>query len=84
MTATPERPVFFVSDSTGITAETLGNALLAQFPATRFSRRVLPFVDSVDHARRAVEEIASVADREPIVFLTVGDVNVAAEMSTLR
>ena len=80
MTATPERPVFFVSDSTGITAETLGNALLAQFPATRFSRRVLPFVDSVDHARRAVEEIASVADREPIVFLTVGDVNVAAEM----
>lgn len=55
MTAIPERPVFFVSDSTGITAETLGNALLAQFPATRFSRRVLPFVDSVDHARRAVE-----------------------------
>ncbi|HEX5383252.1 MAG TPA: kinase/pyrophosphorylase, partial [Propionibacteriaceae bacterium] len=29
-------PVFFLSDSTGITAETMGNALLIQFPNLRF------------------------------------------------
>ncbi|WP_396440807.1 kinase/pyrophosphorylase, partial [Limnohabitans sp.] len=27
----PKRTVFFVSDGTGITAETFGNAILAQF-----------------------------------------------------
>ncbi|MDD2670615.1 kinase/pyrophosphorylase, partial [Zoogloea sp.] len=29
---TQTRPVFFISDGTGITAETLGHSLLAQFP----------------------------------------------------
>jgi hypothetical protein len=33
-------PVFFLSDSTGITAETMGNALLIQFPSLRFERRL--------------------------------------------
>ena len=33
---TQTRPVFFVSDGTGITAETLGEALLAQFEGVRF------------------------------------------------
>ena len=32
-------PVFFLSDSTGITAETMGHALLIQFPNLRFERR---------------------------------------------
>jgi regulator of PEP synthase PpsR (kinase-PPPase family) len=89
MNGSPARPVFFVSDSTGITAETLGNALLAQFPDTRFSRRVLPFVDTVDHARRAVQEIADISSAQvgqddvsgdPIVFVTVRHADVAAEM----
>ena len=35
-------PVFFLSDSTGITAETMGNALLIQFPSRRFERRLIP------------------------------------------
>ena len=47
-------PVFFLSDSTGISAETLGNALLIQFPALRFERRLLPFITSVEEARRVV------------------------------
>lgn len=33
-------PVFFLSDSTGISAETMGNALLIQFPDLRFDRTV--------------------------------------------
>jgi regulator of PEP synthase PpsR (kinase-PPPase family) len=44
----PAVPVFFLSDSTGISAETMGNALLIQFPDLRFERRLIPFIsDSI-------------------------------------
>jgi regulator of PEP synthase PpsR (kinase-PPPase family) len=70
-----DRTVFFVSDGTGITAETFGNSILAQFPAThRHVRR--PFIDSVDKALAVVEEINAVSDREgqrSIVFITLVD-----------
>jgi regulator of PEP synthase PpsR (kinase-PPPase family) len=69
----PTRTVFFVSDGTGITAETFGNSILAQFPATpRHVRR--PFIDSVDKARDVQKEIDETAAREgrrPIVFITL-------------
>ncbi|MFZ9122299.1 MAG: kinase/pyrophosphorylase, partial [Burkholderiaceae bacterium] len=38
------RTVFFVSDGTGITAETMGSSILAQFDQLRFAHRRLPFV----------------------------------------
>ncbi len=70
-----ERSVFFVSDGTGITAETFGNSILAQFEGKpRHVRR--PFVDSVDKALTVVGEINQVAEREgqrPIVFITLVD-----------
>ncbi len=69
----PNRSVFFVSDGTGITAETFGNSILAQFPGKpRHVRR--PFIDSVDKARAVLDEINQVADgegRKPIVFITL-------------
>ncbi len=69
----PERTVFFVSDGTGITAETFGNSILAQFEAKpRHVRR--PFIDSVDKALAVVDEINAVAEHEgkrPIVFITL-------------
>jgi regulator of PEP synthase PpsR (kinase-PPPase family) len=69
----PERTVFFVSDGTGITAETFGNSILAQFPARpRHVRR--PFIDSVEKAAQVAGEIDEVAMREgkrPIVFITL-------------
>ena len=40
-------PVFFLSDSTGISAETMGNALLIQFPNLRFERRLIPFISTI-------------------------------------
>ena len=68
-----ERSVFFVSDGTGITAETFGNSILAQFPAkARHVRR--PFIDTIDKADALVVEINTVAEREgrrPIVFMTL-------------
>ena len=69
----PERSVFFVSDGTGITAETFGNSILNQFPAKpRHVRR--PFIDTVEKAQAVVAEINQVADAEgkrPIVFITL-------------
>ena len=69
----PERSVFFVSDGTGITAETFGNSILAQFPARpRHVRR--PFIDTQEKAHAVVAEINAVAAREgkpPIVFITL-------------
>ena len=71
----PERSVFFVSDGTGITAETFGNSILAQFPAKpRHVRR--PFIDNAEKANAVVDEINAVAQAEgkpPIVFITLVD-----------
>jgi [pyruvate, water dikinase]-phosphate phosphotransferase / [pyruvate, water dikinase] kinase len=71
----PERTVFFVSDGTGITAETFGNSILAQFPAKpRHVRR--PFIDTPDKANQVLREINETASREgkrPIVFITLVD-----------
>ena len=69
----PNRTVFFVSDGTGITAETFGNSILAQFSGKpRHVRR--PFIDSHEKATRVVSEINATAEAEslrPIVFLTI-------------
>jgi len=68
-----ERTVFFVSDGTGITAETFGNSILNQFPAKpRHVRR--PFIDTPDKAGAVLLEINVTAEREgkrPIVFITL-------------
>jgi hypothetical protein len=69
------RTVFFVSDSTGITAETFGNSILNQFTIKpRHVRR--PFIDSADKAYQVVREINHAAELEgkrPIVFVTLVD-----------
>ncbi len=69
----PNRTVFFVSDGTGITAETFGNSILAQFAAKpRHVRR--PFIDTPEKAWAVVHEINETAEREgkrPIVFITL-------------
>ena len=71
----PERTAFFVSDGTGITAETFGLSILAQFPSRpRHVRR--PFVDTPEKAQQLVDEINATALREgqrPIVFVTLVD-----------
>jgi hypothetical protein len=72
----PRRTVFFVSDRTGISAETLGKTLLTQFPNIDLRRRILPFVDTPDKARDAMLEIdaAAATDPErPLVFSTLID-----------
>jgi len=76
----PNRTVFFISDGTGITAETFGNSILAQFPGKpRKVRR--PFIDTVEKAESVVQEInrtALLEGRKPIVFITMATEDVRA------
>jgi regulator of PEP synthase PpsR (kinase-PPPase family) len=74
----PNPTVFFVSDGTGITAETFGNAILAQFEV-KFRHIRIPFVDSVDKAHQAVRQILHTGElegRRPIVFTTLVNMEV--------
>jgi regulator of PEP synthase PpsR (kinase-PPPase family) len=68
------RTVFFLSDQTGVTAETLGHSLLTQFDGQEFRQVTLPFIDSDDKAHEAVQKINAAADEadvRPIVFSTL-------------
>ena len=76
----PNRTVFFVSDGTGITAETFGNAILAQFEMKPRHVR-LPFLDSVDKAHQAIRQINHTGELEgkrPIVFTTLVNMDILA------
>lgn len=78
---THARTVFFVSDGTGITAETLGHSLLSQFENIRFKQVRMPFIDSVDKARDCVQRITEARlkdDIRPIVVSTLVEPTVAA------
>ena len=84
-TAMAIRTVYFVSDGTGITAETFGNSILNQFAAKpKHVRR--PFIDSADKAHQVVREINHSFDSEgqrPIVFVTLIDREVLQIIKTL-
>lgn len=69
-----ERTAFFLSDQTGVTAETLGHSLLVQFDGQKFRQVTLPFIDTEDKARAAVKRIDEACENEelrPIVFSTL-------------
>lgn len=68
------RTVFFVSDRTGLTAESYGKCLLAQFPDVEFETITLAFVDTADKARDALEQINKISREsiiQPVVFSTL-------------
>ena len=69
-----KRTVFFVSDQTGITAETMGHSLMTQFDGIEFRQVTVPFISTVDKAIEAVRKIDLVCAQEgmrPIVFSTL-------------
>lgn len=71
---TPARPVFFISDHTGITAEIIGKSLLSQFPDEAFAPVSLPFVDSLEKANIAAQQVCDAwkrSDVKPFVFSTL-------------
>lgn len=69
-----DRHVFFISDGTGITAENLGLSLISQFDNIDFTLNTLPYIDSVEKAERALEQIAEIHQTQgakPVVFITL-------------
>jgi regulator of PEP synthase PpsR (kinase-PPPase family) len=75
------RTVCFVSDRTGITSETLGQALLAQFEGVETRTVTMPFVVTLQEARGVVDRINAIARTErarPIIFATLVDDDVRA------
>ena len=69
-----ERTAFFVSDGTGITAETFGHSVLSQFEGLRIRQVRLPFIDNAEKAHEAVRRINQQGQqdgRRPIVFSTL-------------
>jgi len=82
----PVVPVFFLSDSTGISAETMGNALLIQFPELRFERRLIPFITTVEEARRVVDILDAAMDGPvtPLAFSTTAMSEISSELHRSR
>ncbi|MCX8514137.1 MAG: kinase/pyrophosphorylase [Burkholderiales bacterium] len=66
--------VFYISDRTGITTESIGNALLTQFPNIEFKKFFIPFIDSESRADNVLVKIygkyLQYNDR-PIIFTSI-------------
>lgn len=68
------RSAFFVSDHTGLTAETMGRSLLSQFDGLELQRVTLPYIDSAEKAHATVAQINAAASESglmPLVFSTL-------------
>lgn len=71
-----KRTAFFISDSTGITASSLGK-LLEHFPHTEFTNIRLPFTNTLERIGMAKEAIATATQEDgarPIVIMSLGDI----------
>ena len=80
----PRHTVFFVSDGTGITAETFGNSILSQF-AIKSKHLRRPFIDTPAKAHQVVREInhmAEVDGKKPVVFITLVNPEILAIVKT--
>lgn len=68
------RTVFFISDGTGITAETLGHSLLSQFEMIKFNYITIPYVNNKKKAQQTLSQIKQAFKKDgehPIVFATL-------------
>ncbi len=68
------RTVFFVSDHSGVTAETMGHSMLTQFEGLAFQAVTLPFINSVEKAKEARVVINATAANDgvrPVIFSTL-------------
>ena len=77
------RTVFFISDGTAITAETVGHSLLSQFEGVAYRQERIPFIDSPEKSRECRRRIDAARARDglrPVVVTTLVDPVVAAEI----
>jgi regulator of PEP synthase PpsR (kinase-PPPase family) len=69
-----KRTVYFVSESTGITAETLGHSLLSQFDSVDFEQIYMPYINTEARAKALTHRMQEAFERDgvrPIVFATM-------------
>ena len=81
------RIVFFVSDGTGITAETIGNTMLTQFEQVEFDTYRLPFIDSPEQVQLAKAKIQALAEQtgtRPIIVSSIVDPGVKAALAQIN
>ncbi|WPL15428.1 Phosphoenolpyruvate synthase regulatory protein [Thiorhodovibrio winogradskyi] len=77
----PKRTVFFASESTGITAETLGQSLLSQFDGVEFEEVYMPYINTEARARALTQRMQEACDRDgarPICVATMLDQGIGA------
>ena len=68
------RKIYFLSDHSGITAETFGHSLITQFDIKDFRQETLPFIDTKDKVKNVVSKINQDFDESairPIIFGTL-------------
>lgn len=73
-TCKKQRTVFYLSDRTGITVETLGHSLLTQFDGIQWNKINIPFLDNPTRAQQVAAQINAAAIKNgcrPIVFSTL-------------
>jgi len=67
-----KRTVYFVSESTGITAETLGHSLLSQFDSVDFEQVYMPYINTVPRARALTQRMQEAAERDGVRAIVFG------------
>jgi regulator of PEP synthase PpsR (kinase-PPPase family) len=78
-----KRTVFFISDGTGITAESLGHSLLSQFEEIAFRQVRIPFVDNLEKAHECVAQIRAAREHDgvrPVVISTLVNTDIANQI----
>ncbi len=82
------RIAFYISDSTGITAHTLGQSLLAQFEDLQIEHIIIPFVDNHDKVQSVIERINAATDSQgglpAIVFSTLVNDDLRVQLAASR
>lgn len=80
------RCIYFISDGTGITAETLGHSLMTQFPDVEFDERRYSFVDTEAKAQCLFTELANEKQLcgQPLVLLTVANPKVRSILMDIK
>ena len=73
------KDIYYISDSTGILATNLGQALICQFPEVNFYEEKFPFIRTVAEAKKTMNHIMKRSGgRRPIIFSTILDPGVRA------
>ena len=79
-----QRTVFYVSESTGITAETVGRSLLSQFEGIDFKTVYMPYINTREKALELIARLRAIKEQDgprPIIFGTLLDAEIRSLFS---